>query len=249
MRFHTNSGFINSTKVFSLISIFLFAGVVMAKEFWESKDFSKWSQKECQKMLNDSPWAKELNLTGSMGFGGGGTAATDSYAPYVKYNIQLRSAAPIRQAIVRQMQIAQKYDSLPADRKQVFDQNNEAFLAGASPDYVMVFVTFETNNRDYLRDLLRHWETQTTELLQNSVYLSNSKAKKVPIYQYIPGSGSSQEFQFIFPRKVDGGELLDPGDKSLQLEFDYPVIGRIGDGRGFIEFKTDKMKIDNVVIY
>jgi hypothetical protein len=251
MRFHTNLRFTRAAAVFCVISIFLFAGVVMAKDFWETKAFKEWTQKECQKILTDSPWVKVLNLTGANY--DGGAAATDSQAPYVKYNIQLNSAAPVRQAIVRQSQIANKYDSLPAEQKQTFDQNAQGFLAGVGPDFVVVSVSYETNNLDYLRDLTRHWQAQTTELLRNSVYLSGSKGKKAAISQYIPGTGASQEFQFIFPRAVDGEEVLKPGDKSLLLEFSYPEVdvpvSRRGYGRVFIEFKTDKMKIGDEVIY
>ena len=246
MRF-PNLRFSRAVKSLCLISIFLFAGVVVAKDFWETTAFVQWSQKDCQKMLDDSPWVKELALVSA--FGGGGGAATDSQAPYIKYKIQLRSAAPVRQAIVRQRQIEEKYDSLPDDKKQAFDQSVESFLLGPGSEFVVVQVSFSTNNRDYLRDLNRHWETQTTELLRNSVFLSVPKGEKVPLARFVPGASVSQEFQFVFPREVNGREILKPGDKAIQLEFAYPVVGSLGDGRGFLEFKTDKMKINNEVSY
>ena len=257
MRLHTNYRFTYTAIAFCAIAMFLFAGVAVAKEFWESKTFDKWTQKECQKMLTDSPWVKELNLTGMNYEGADSASATDSQAPYIKYTVQIRSAAPVRQAVVRQARIAKKYDSLSADQKQAFDKDMDAFLTGASPEYVMVYVSIETNNRDHSRDLIRHWETRTTDLLKNGVYLSTPRGKKVQLAQFIPGSGGSLEFQFIFPRVVDGEEILKPSDKSLQLEFEYPILGCIrgtdrgclGDGRAFIDFKTDKMKIDNAVIY
>lgn len=71
----------------------------------------------------------------------------------------------------------------------------------------------------------------------------------MPLVQYIPGQEGQSDFQFIFPRKVDGKDILSPEDKTLRLEFAYPVVGGVGDGRGFIEFKTEKMKINNEVIY
>ena len=221
----------------------------MAKDFWETKAFNQWSKKEYEKILNDSPWAKELNLTGVNEIFTGAAAATDGRPPYIKYKILLRSAAPVRQAIVRKEQINNQYDSLPADQKLAFDQSTENFLNDTSPELVIVSISFETNNLDYLCDLNRHWEIQSTDLLKNSVYLSASKGEKVPILQFIPGNSASQEFQFIFPREVNGKEILQPGGKTLQLEFAYPVIDELGDGRGFIEFKTDKMKINNKVVY
>lgn len=233
-----------------LIAVLLLAGVaVYAKDFWETKAPDEWSQRDCQKMLTDSPWAKELNLVGVNYSSLGGAASSDSQAPNIKYTIRLNSAEPVRQAVVRQIKILNKYDSLPPEKKQEFDRSTQAFLDGPPSEYVVANVSFETNNRDYLRDLLRHWQTQTKDLLQNSVYLSGSKGEKVRLAQFVPVQGANQEFQFVFPRSVDGKEILQPDDKALRLEFDYPTIGGLGSGKGFLEFKTDKMKVRDEVIY
>ena len=232
----------------SVVSVLLFAGIVMAKEFWETKPFDQWTQRECQKLLSDSPWVKELNLTGQVSDGGGG-ASLDSQAPFVKYNIQMRSAAPLRQAMVRQGQINRKYDSLSNDEKRAFDQSMESFLLGPPPEFVVFHITYESNNLDNIRDLNRHWETQSVDLLKNSVFLSAGKGEKVPLAQFVPGINASQEFQFFFPREVNGREIIGERDKTLNIEFAYPVVGRLGDGRGFIEFRIDKMKVNNEVIY
>jgi len=227
---------------FLLISVAAYAG----KEFWESKPFDEWTMKECQRMLENSPWAKELKLSG---LGGGGADATDSQVPYVRYIIQLRSAPPIRQATVRQMQILQKYDSQSADWKKEFNAKTQPFLEASFSDVVVVTVSFSSNIRQNTMDLLTNWQTQTTELQKNSAFLSGSKGDKVKIAQFIPVSGAQQEFQFVFPRQVNGKEVISPEDKVLRLEFDYPVIGGLGDGKGYIEFKLDKMKINNEAAY
>jgi len=255
MRFPKNFRSRYAVKCLCVISILLFAGVVMAKDFWETKVFSQWTQKECQKLLTDSPWARDLTLTGSnISSGYNNPEATDSQAPNIKYMIQLRSAAPLRQAIVRQNQIENKYDSFTDEQKQSFDKNMESVLNGQSQDYIVVYISFDTNNTDFLRELNRHWEMQTTELLKNTVFLSASKSKgdRIPIAQYIPGASGSQEFQFIFPRYINGSEIIKSSDKGLILEFNYPLEDRWrldGNGKGFIEFKTDKMKINNEVVY
>jgi len=251
MRFTKNVLSANAVKnacALCVISMLLFAGVLMAKEFWETKPYNQWTQRECQKLLSDSPWVKELNLMGQVS-GSGGAASLDSQAPFVKYNIQIRSAAPLRQAMVRQGQINRKYDSLSDDEKRAFDESMDSFLLGPPPEFVVFHITYETNNLDYIRDLNRHWETQNNDMLKNSVFLSAGKGEKVPVAQFIPGTGASQEFQFFFPREINGREIIGDRDKTLNLEFAYPVVGRIGDGRGFIEFRTDKMKVNNEVIY
>jgi hypothetical protein len=219
-------------------------------EFWDKKAYDEWSQKESQKLLTDSPWAKLYELTGSAAIGYiSGRDATDSQPPYIKYQIQIRTAPPIRQAMIRMMQIAQNYDKMTDEQKRDFDKQSMGFLSADSSEMILVHLSYSTNMPQNYRDLNRHWQSQTTELLKNSVYLSGNKSEKVPIAQYIPGQEGQSEFQFVFPRKVDGKDILGSGDKSLRLEFAYPVVGGIGDGRGFLEFKLDKMMFNGNIVY
>ena len=220
---------------------------IQAKDFWELKPYNEWTDKECEKMLQNSPWAREINLQG-ISYGGGGAAATDSQAPYVKYTVQLQTAPPIRQAIVRLQNIQANYDALSMEEQQRLNEESLDYLTSDS-EFVVVQVSFAANNRDTIQNLLKHWQTQTVDMLKNSVYLRGSKGSKVAIVRYVPVSGAAQVFKFVFPRQVNGKDILQPGDKGLQLEFEYPVVGGIGDGRGFLEFKTDKMKFNNEIVY
>jgi hypothetical protein len=59
---------------------FLFAGGVcalLAADFWQTKKFTEWNEKEVQKILSDSPWAAKVSIPrppmgGPGGKGGGG---------------------------------------------------------------------------------------------------------------------------------------------------------------------------------
>jgi hypothetical protein len=233
--------------VFFLVSVV----VALAAEFWEKKEYKQWSQKECSKLLDKSPWTDNFTLTsvGILEMGSKDKNASDAQQPYVKYQVQFRSAAPVRQAIVRQMQIAQKYDSLPADQQQAFDKNAESFLKADFADAVVVYVTYETNNRVNDQELASYWQTQTVALLKNSIYLSNTKGDKAWIAQFSAGQGGQRNFQLIFPRQVNGAPLLGPQDKSLKLEFAYPKVGEMLEGKAFMEFKVDKMIFAGNIAY
>jgi len=73
-------------------------------------------------------------------------------------------------------------------------------------------------------ELARHWQSQSTDLLKNNVFLRNSRGEQVPLAQFNPPQGAERSFQFIFPRQINGKPFVDPEDKSLQLEFAYPVV-------------------------
>jgi hypothetical protein len=213
---------------------------VAGSDFWEKKEYKEWSQKDCAKLLQDSPWAKKLELTSVQVMDNDSNrTSTDGMQPYVRYWIQFRSALPIRQAMVRQGQIANKYESLSPEQKQAFDKRADALLEGFPADSVIVFVQYETNDRNRDQELARYWQSKTTELLKNQVYLTAGDTK-VPIAAFAVGQGAERWFQFVFPREAQGKPILDPKDKSIKLEFTYPAMG-LGSGQAFQEFKTQKM--------
>lgn len=51
------------------------AALLLAADFWEKKKFTEWSDKEVEKMLNNSPWARAVDIPmggpSVMGAGGG----------------------------------------------------------------------------------------------------------------------------------------------------------------------------------
>ncbi len=214
---------------------------ISASEFWEKKDYSQWTERECKKMLEDSPWAKTYTI--------------ESLGAY-EYSIQLRSALPIRKAIVRQMQIASKYKDLPKEQRQQFDKRAEEYLSTTYPDMIVMYLKGGPNPEKLHRaaatsvQLLRYWQTQTTEMLKNTVYLIRASGDKVPILQYNVSQGDECAFQFLFPRQYQGQPVLGPEDKSLTLEFYYPTSPSYNSTeRAFVEFKTAKMLINGKLEY
>ncbi len=60
----------------ALLVVSLTAGlaILFAADFWKEKKFTDWSDKEVQKMLTDSPWARKTGITLTMPSGGRGGA-------------------------------------------------------------------------------------------------------------------------------------------------------------------------------
>lgn len=237
-------------KLFCLSMLVTMVAAVLAApkgEFWEDKEFTKWSQKEVNKLLTDSPWAKELRLS-NVGIMDNSKSSTDGQQPYISYRVQFRSALPIRQAIVRQQQLMAKYDSLPQDQKEKMDKSADSFLNGFPEEAVVVTVSYDTNDNVRIQELARHWQSRTTDLLKTLVYLSSSKGDKVPVARYQPGEGADHSFTFIFPREYNGKPVVTPQDKNLKLEFAYPAMG-MGSGQAYMEFKVEKMIFNGNIAY
>ena len=241
-------------------------------EFWQRKDYRQWSQAECQKLLESSPWVKTHTLAqvvieslqspqspAPAGVPavpdptvGPVTSATADRSreqrPEIKYTVQFRSALPVRQAMVRLMQIAQKYDQMQPAQKQAIDQNAEEFLAKSFPDTVVVFVSFTSNVREYQLDLSRYWQSQTTDTLKNSAFLIGSNGERIPPISYV-WAGNGKDFQLVFPRAYKDQPAAVPGDKAIQLEFVHPRIRQQRESRVLLEFKLEKMMMQGKLVF
>src|SRR5688500_11274415 len=80
----------------AVIILWAFAmAIASAADIWDSKPFPEWSDKDIEKLLNDSPWAGKASLTHAGGGAGLGPV------PDWKVIVAVRSALPIRQAFVR----------------------------------------------------------------------------------------------------------------------------------------------------
>ena len=244
-----------------------------AAEFWDKKKFTQWSEKEIRKMLTDSPWTQDFEdtdvhidplqspsisagpPTSETGAGAPETGDTDvglrARQPIARmvYKFQIRSALPIRQALVRSAQLRQDYEHLPAEQKLVFDQQAERFLAETFSDRVVIYVTCESNIDFDQRELIRYWRTQTTDTLKNNVYLIGGKGRKAELREFAIADESGKAFQFTFPRTMEGAPLVGPEEKSLQLEFKHPDIRGRGERRVLVEFPLKKMLMDGQLEY
>jgi hypothetical protein len=92
------------------------AASLAAANFWDTKAYTEWSQKEVETMLSDSPWARQISVVipvppraasddpGGRGGRGGDEAGGRGFpvpSPQLKLVITWRSALPVREALIR----------------------------------------------------------------------------------------------------------------------------------------------------
>ena len=236
---------------FSFLLLILFSVTLCAQPFWQKKPYSKWSKSECSKMLEDSPWAVSYAFNAmameTLQAGQPDGRGRES-SPQVRYTVQLRSALPLRQTEVRLEQLSLNYDSLPGEKKQVFDQDAAKFLVRVQ-DFVQFQVNFTSNVQDYARDLARHWQARNPSEMQNLIFLNTPGGGRISPLRFAPLKGAGDGFILAFPRQAEGKPLLETQDQSLTLEFPHPRIGRIQEGRVVVEFKASKMTVDGQILY
>ncbi len=223
----------------------LLALAAHADDFWK-KPYQKWSADETAKLLEESPWAQSKTIgqtvinTPSRGSGGNPTQAQiagsvevqNETSPQVKYVLQLRSALPVREAIVRQGDLRAGYDKMSAAQQQAGDANAQKYLAGNYADRIVVYVIVTSNIHNYQNQLNRYWDTTTKELLKNTVFLNHGKDRFEPT----GFAARDNAFQFTFARPADLGE-----EDTISIEFQAPPIDILPQQRMFFEFKVRKM--------
>jgi hypothetical protein len=228
-------------QLFILTLLLITIPIALGADFWEKKDYKEWKDRDCVKMLTNSPWAKSYNISR----GSDPSSSLDGSLPVIRYTARFNSALPVRQATIRMQQIANKYDDLPAEQKQQFDQSANKYLATAFNDIILIQVEFTTNMRNDQIPLINHWQQATTEHIKNTTYLYGSKDAKVPLLEFVPPQGNSATFQLIFPRQYEGKPIVTPEDKTMKLEF----LAFPNDEEVLLDFKVKDMILDGEVVY
>ena len=138
-------------KLTGTFGVWLLAcAALVAADFWEDKEFTEWSDREVQKMLTDSPWAKRVNIvmgglleegnsryTGDgVSFGGGGGrgggGGGDAFAGIRRTQVSVVwiNALPVRRAMVRNL--VGRDGPIPPEGRQ--------FLSEEDPFYTVAVV-------------------------------------------------------------------------------------------------------------
>lgn len=242
------------------IIIFVAAAfAVRADDFWAKKQWQQWSQSDCNKMLQDSPWSRKFTMThtnigaGNLPSSNGGTSAASGTSgednEQLSYFVQLRSAMPVREALVRQMQIKQKYDSLNADQKKTFDSSAAQFLTRSYEDSIVVDVAYDCNITPMLRELARIWQSTPDNTVPTDTHLILDSGARVSPVRFVSPKSGAYEFELIFPRVVNGEPVISESSKTVGLEFPHPTVGDFPRQRVYVEFKPDKMAMNGKVVY
>jgi hypothetical protein len=242
-----------------LIALTLVSATATAQQFWEKKPWTQWNKTEVDKMLSESPWTQSQTLSkvnvqvisGSVSRPSISGALRDPMAnakdrdysdvAKLKYTAQLRSAPLVRQALVRQLQLAKNYDGLSAEQKKNFDAKTAPFLEPGDPSQIVVHVGYDATVQGYNIELQRYWNAQTAQTLASSVYLNLPGGHKLSLADYSPATGG---FQLLFQRPP--GPLP---EGNVTLQFASPAFENIPAADVIISFPTKKMLVDGSTVF
>ena len=206
---------------------------VMAQK---ADQWTDWSKKDAQKMLDDSPWGQIQTETDTreMMFSptsGAGTSSVNSARSVsgannqsinLTFRVRFFSARPIREALARKMELDQN-GNLKGD--QLTRLHNWAEIK--SPDSIIVTVSFDSPDGRYSGPAIQDFGSATTATLKNDCYLQRSDGKQLFLQEYVPPGKDGFGGRFIFSRNVDGQPFIN--DKSGEIRFyvKFPDLAKI----------------------
>ena len=225
--------------------------VALAQGVWVEKDFRQWSEKECLKILEDSPWARSFTHSQTyIESMGAGTRDRDlRMNPRFEYVVQIRSALPIRQALVRQQQIESDYDKSSPEQQTEFERQAQQFLSRESPEVIIVYVMYSSNVMTYNRELAKHWEVLAPEFAMKQILLIAPRGQRIYPLTYTKVGGGGGAFQLTFPKNNNGKPIVTPQDKEIQVRFPHPNIGDQGEVQVSVTFNLRKMTVNGKLLF
>jgi hypothetical protein len=222
-----------------------------ADDFWVKKDWKQWTANDCKKLLEDSPWShrklveNEGNINRLPSAGNQGTGAQAATADTAQnkdtgelnYVVQIRSAAPIREALIRQQQIDKQYEKMSDADKKAFDAQMDQ-LYPINADRIVVHVRYYANRESLGADIAKSWKSIPRDTVPADMMLISSNGSKATPLAFV-GDPTGDGFEVTFSRSA-----LGEGFKSFKLQIPHPALGDFGASKVMVEFKLDKMTFE-----
>ncbi len=239
-------------RKFSIVTALIIAvtPIVLAQK--QSKSWSEWSQKEAEKILNDSPWAQvqvETN-TSEMTYSptsGSGTNLTTNRTPVPAatvrqeqaernasrategaYNGPVSTSYEVRFLSARPIReafadmILLQQATASAENKQKLKTQMQQFIDRNYGDFIIVAVTYKATDGRLAGKALQSFNSAVTDTLRNNTYLERSDGKRVFLIDYRAPIDDGLGAKFVFLRNVDGKPFLNPNISEVRF---YAEVG------------------------
>jgi hypothetical protein len=178
-------------KIFFVVAVVALAALtVNATDFWLTKDWHQWTKDECATILNDSPWTRTQET----------------------YTAQLRSSLPVREAIVRQLEIAQQYDQKTDAQQKAFDDAAGTILRANYDKTILVRLYFSKDapGPQIMKNL------QPTIVTEDGQQITPTQTDADPM--------TPNAVDFYFPRLINGAPAIKPTQKQFSFQFQIPQL-------------------------
>jgi hypothetical protein len=212
--------------------------VARAQQNWEKTPYRSWDAADVKAVLEKSAWSRVVEQDTSVGSSILGVNAAKMEVQTV---ILLRSAQPVRQALLRERQLANKYDRMNAAERVAFDEKNKALLdCPACAKYYVISVkcNYACYGGSFVED---H---------KKSFYLVNDRGERRELAGATPLADKQEGALFFFPRLNDkGAPLLTPASRELTFQFLIRAVVNADSMSQKYKFDVTKMMRGGEVVF
>ena len=224
----------------------LAVSTVGADDFWVKKDWKQWTTADCKKLLESSPWTlrklveneSNVNRLPSAANGANADTAMNKDAGEVNYIVQVRSATPIRHALIREQQIEKQYDKMTDAGKKEFDEQMNQLYSDRN-DVIILHVKYSGTREQLAVDISKSWKSIPADTVPAEMNLIASNGSKATPIFFSADPDGGDGFLLTYPRS-----MLGEGFKSFKLQIPHPALGDFGASKVYVEFKLDKMTFE-----
>jgi len=178
--------------------------------------FQKWPLSRAVQILNSSPWARQETYT--VVVAGVGSGVSGEKEIFNRFYVRFVSAQPVREALARIQQLQFGYDGLAEADKRRFDEYAGGDLLSGFGDWIVVAVSFRSNDPNTESQVRRFFERETAETIKNKAFLSSEQYSQVPIRAYFPPRDEGIGAKFVFPREINGSPVVSAKTKTVAFE-------------------------------
>jgi hypothetical protein len=163
---------------------------------WDAKDWTQWTDADCQLILTKSPWVSASSWNGPNAYEKGGQSQAVA---------QIVSSLVIRQAAVRQAQLQMDHDHMQPDAKKQFDKDAAACLSQDTGDRIVIGLDANATNGDSNVTGEVAISKRTYPITQVSDWITSNPCPFYPVVISIP-------------RVTGGNPAIGPADKKLEIK-------------------------------
>ncbi len=227
-----------------------------AQSVWTGKPFTQWSRSDAESVLNDSPWSshqevrmqfeKEKQTAAGSYSGVSAASAAGSQVEVTSdlpvdfvFTLRLRSALPVRQALVRLKQLEADSKKLNQKDAETFDAQIKGLLEcpACAGNYV-VTLSSKSRNRPGADAVYGTFKGGRLSDLQRFVFIANDRGERRQLVHFVAPRAPGDDAIFFFPRLDEkGAPLLTPESKELLINLSDKQVNSVSN------FKIDVSKL------
>lgn len=226
----------NLFSVSLMMIALVFSTLAISATGQQQKDdqaWTKWSKKEAEKMLSESPWSQPQTETDtSEMFFSPTSDPTKSPKPptdkdqarladgatnqsvNVKYMIRFFSARPVRRALIRLMEIQN-----PPPPEILEKMNN--YANAKATDSIIITLSVQSGDQRSERAVMQSVNSAATGTLKNDTYLERN-GKRLFLQEYVPPGKDGFGAKFVFSRLQDEKPFIENNTGEVRFYSKFP---------------------------